>query len=163
VRALCLALVACAAPDHEVPRAPVDTQHVAFARLLEHGGELYVRTEHACEAVVFAPIPVEGDKRSGTIRFPIYEGGDRGTMQYGFDTYRDGEESLRLSGPSITYAAPNHSDPAYGCVGDVDVTYEGTVVHIVPRAHQAVVAQTLYRSLEECNRANIASPLLAAC
>ena len=102
-------------------------------------------------------------KRSGTIRFPIYEGGDRGTMQYGFDTYRDGEESLRLSGPSITYAAPNHSDPAYGCVGDVDVTYEGTVVHIVPRAHQAVVAQTLYRSLEECNRANIASPLLAAC
>ena len=168
MRIAIVAFAACAAPvHHATPPAPaVDApspQHVAFAKLLEHGGELYVRTQTACEPVVFAPIAVPGDKLGGTIRFPVYEDGDRGTMQYTFDTYRDGEELLRLSGPSITYPTPNHAEGAYGCVGDADVSYDGNVIHIVPHDHQAVVAQTLYPSLAECNRASIVSPILAVC
>ena len=127
-------------------------EHVAFARVLERGGGLYVRSEAGCEVVIFTPRSAKGDHLSGTITYPVYEGGDRGSMTFGYDTDRDDEEALMISGPTVSFHAEGHAEYSVGCANEAAVTYDGTTVHISPRDH-VTDRHTLYRTLDDCQNA----------
>jgi hypothetical protein len=105
----------------------------------------------ACEVVIFTPRAAEGDRLSGTITYPIYENGDRGSMTFGYDSHRDDEEALMMSGPTVAFHAEGHAEYSAGCANEAAVTYDGTTLHISPR-DQVTDRHTLYRTLDDCRQ-----------